>query len=135
LTLPGIAGLILSVGMAVDANVLIFERLREELRDGKSIPYAVSEAFRRAWPSIRDGNYSTILTSFILVFVGTSFVKGFAFVLVLGVVVSMFTAIVLVKNIMRFVLERWPEKYLWLLVSGVTPAKKYKQSDKEKTIL
>jgi len=126
LTLPGIAGLILSVGMAVDANVLIFERLREELRGGKSIPYAVSEAFRRAWPSIRDGNYSTILTSFILIFVGTSFVKGFALVLVLGVVVSMFTAIVLVKNIMRFVLERWHEKYLWLLVSGATPAKKDK---------
>ena len=110
LTLSGIAGFILSLGMAVDANVLIFERLREELRDGKSLGRALEEAFRRAWPSIRDGNYSTIITTLILVWVGTSFVKGFALILMIGVIMSMFTAIVLVKYALRFVLGDWAEK-------------------------
>lgn len=128
LTLPGIAGLILSVGMAVDANVLIFERLKEEMRSGKSTPYAVEEAFRRAWPSIRDGNYSTILTSLILIFVGTSFVKGFALILVIGVTVSMFTAIVIVKNILRFALGMWSEKYKWLLMFGAPRTETEKES-------
>jgi len=115
-TLSGIAGFILSIGMAVDANVLIFERTKEELRRGRDMMSAVDEGFRRAWPSIRDGNYSTILTSIILVWVGTGFVKGFAIILMLGVVVSMFTAIVLVKIILKFTLRKWATDRMWLIV-------------------
>lgn len=114
-TLSGIAGFILSIGMAVDANILIFERTKEEIRKGRSLMSAVEEGFKRAWPSIRDGNYSTIITSLILIGVGTGFVKGFAVVLVIGVLVSMFTAIVLVKTILRFTLGGWAEKRMWLM--------------------
>lgn len=124
-TLSGIAGFILSIGMAVDANVLIFERTKEELRRGRDMISAVDEGFRRAWPSIRDGNYSTILTSIILVWVGTGFVKGFAIILMLGVVVSMFTAIVLVKIILKFTLGKWAADRMWLIVR----VKDKKQSD------
>lgn len=116
LSLSGIAGFILTMGMAVDANVLVFERTKEELRDGKSVRRALEEGFRRAWPSIRDGNLSTILTSVILIWFGTSFVKGFALILVIGVLVSMFTAIVLVRNILRFSAGEWAEKRPYLLV-------------------
>ncbi len=109
-TLSGIAGFILSIGMAVDANVLIFERSKEEFRNGRSLSGSLAEGFKRAWPSIRDGNYSTILTSFILIGVGTGFVKGFAVILVIGVLTSMFTAIVLVKIILSFISGEWLEK-------------------------
>lgn len=114
-TLSGIAGFILSIGMAVDANVLIFERTKEELKRGRSLPNAVDEGFKRAWPSIRDGNYSTILTSIILIWVGTGFVKGFAVILVIGVLMSMFTAIVLVKIILKYTLGKWAESRMWLV--------------------
>jgi len=117
-TLSGIAGFILSIGMAVDANVLIFERTKEELKNGRNVASAIEEGFRRAWPSIRDGNYSTIITSIILIGVGTGFVKGFAVVLIIGVLVSMFTAIVLVKIILKFLSGGWMEKRSWL-VAGV----------------
>ena len=116
LTLAGIAGLVLSIGMAVDANVLIFERIREELRMGKGIKRAIDEGFRRAWPSIRDGNFSTIITSVILMSMGTGFVKGFALILIIGVLVSMFTAIVIVKIIMKYVSGEWLEKRQWLIM-------------------
>jgi len=116
LSLSGIAGFILTMGMAVDANVLVFERIKEEINDGKSVPRAMEEGFRRAWPSIRDGNLSTILTSVILIWFGTSFVKGFALILVIGVLMSMFTAIVLVRNALRFLVGEWAEKRPWLLV-------------------
>ena len=115
-TLSGIAGFVLSIGMAVDANVLIFERTKEEIRNGRSVNSAVEEGFRRAWPSIRDGNYSTILTSLILIGVGTGFVKGFAIILVIGVLVSMFTAIVLVKTILKFTLGQWAENKRSLVI-------------------
>jgi preprotein translocase subunit SecD len=115
LTLSGIAGFILSIGMAVDANVLIFERTWEELRNGKTLKKAIDEGFRRAWPSIRDGNSSTILTCFILIWLGTGFIKGFAIILILGVLCSLFTAIVLVRIMIRFVLGEWVEKRLWLI--------------------
>ncbi|MCB9798246.1 protein translocase subunit SecD [Candidatus Nomurabacteria bacterium] len=118
LTLAGIAGLILSIGMAVDANVLIFERVKEELQSGKSLKTAVSEGFIRAWSSIRDGNVSTLLTCFILMGLGTSFVKGFAITLGLGVLMSMFSAITITKTFLRFV-EPWiGEKGSWLFLGA-----------------
>ncbi len=119
LTLAGIAGLVLSIGMAVDANVLIFERIKEEMRLGKSMKRAIDEGFRRAWPSIRDGNLSTIITSVILMMMGTGFVKGFALILIIGVLVSMFTAIVIVKIIMKYVCGSWLENKEWLIMSKV----------------
>ena len=93
MSLAGIAGFILSIGMAVDANVLIFERAKEELKKGKSISDALHEGFRRAWLSIRDSNISSIITALVLFWLGTSAVKGFALTLGLGVLISMFTAI------------------------------------------
>ena len=90
LTLSGIAGFILSIGMAVDANILIFERMKEELRAGKSTETAIELGFSRAWSSIRDSNISTLITSFVLYSFGTGIVRGFALVLAIGVLVSMF---------------------------------------------
>ncbi len=109
-TLPGIAGFILSVGMAVDANVLIFERLKEELRAGRSLQSAVEAAWSRAWPSIRDSNISTLITCLILIWFGSTFgasiVKGFAVTLAIGVLVSMFTAIIVTRTFLHLVLDR-----------------------------
>lgn len=93
LTAAGMAGFILSIGMAVDANVLIFERAKEELKKGKDISEAFHEGFRRAWLSIRDSNTASIITAIVLFWLGTSAVKGFALTLGLGVAISMFTAI------------------------------------------
>lgn len=93
LTLPGIAGIILSVGMSVDANVLIFERIKEELRAGKSVQHAIDSGYNGAFTSIIDSNVTTIITAIILYAVGTGPVKGFAITLTLGVLISMFTAI------------------------------------------
>ncbi len=93
LTAAGIAGFILSIGMAVDANILIFERMKEELKRGKSVWDAMHEGFTRAWLSIRDSNISSIITAIVLFWLGTSAVKGFALTLGVGVVISMFTAI------------------------------------------
>lgn len=94
LTLAGIAGVILSIGMAIDANILVFERMKEELRKGKLFTTAVDVAFRHAWAPIRDSNISMIITSAILFLVGTSIVRGFAVTLALGVPISMFTSII-----------------------------------------
>lgn len=101
LTLAGIAGFILSIGMAVDANILIFERLREEIREGKALKIALEEAFRRAWPSVRDSNASTIITCVILYYTTTGSVRGFAFTLALGVVVSLFSSITASRAFLR----------------------------------
>lgn len=101
LTLAGIGGLILSIGMAVDANVLIFSRTREELRGGRSFSVAVEEGFRRAWPAIRDGNFTTLIVAGMLFSFGTSFVKGFALTLSIGIIMSMFSAIFITKNFLR----------------------------------
>ena len=92
LTAAGIAGFIISIGLAVDANVLIFERLKEELRKNKSIEDAVKAGFDRAWLSIRDSNTSSLITALILFMFGTSLIKGFALTLMIGVLVSLFTA-------------------------------------------
>lgn len=101
LTLAGMAGIILSIGMAVDANVLIFERMKEELRKGKMLKTAVDTGFTRAWPSIRDGNISTLITCTILFVIGTSIVRGFAITLGIGVLMSMLTAIVVTRWLLR----------------------------------
>ena len=93
LTAAGIAGFILSIGMAVDANILIFERTKEELRAGKSTQAAIHDGFARAWPSIRDSNISSMITAVILFWFSTSLIQGFALVFGLGVLVSMITAI------------------------------------------
>lgn len=117
LTLSGIAGFVLSIGIAVDANVLIFERTREELSFGKSMRKALHEGFRRAWPSIRDGHLSTIITTVILIGMGTGFVKGFALILALGVLLSLFTAVVLVRIMVEFLFSDWMERHPWILVT------------------
>lgn len=106
LTLSGIAGFILSVGMAIDANVLIFERLKEELKSGKPLAFAIEEGFKRAWTSIRDGNYTTLIAAAILFWFSSSIIKGFALTLGIGVIVSMFSAIVITKNFLRVVSGR-----------------------------
>jgi len=106
LTLAGIAGFVLSVGMAVDANILIFERMKEELRLGKSLPSAVEAGFNRAWNSILDSNVSSLITATILYTFGSSVIRGFALVLIIGVLVSMFSAIVVTRSIMRVMVKR-----------------------------
>jgi len=111
LTLAGIAAFILSVGMAVDANILIFERTKEELRSGKNLSASVEAGFNRAWTSIFDANVSTLITALILYYFGTSIVKGFALVLGIGVLLSMFTAIVLSRMMLRWIVQqRWAKK-------------------------
>jgi preprotein translocase subunit SecD len=104
LTLAGITGFILSVGMAVDANVLIFERFKEEVRAGRTITAAVDAAVRRAWPAIRDSNTSTLITCIILGFVGPSAIKGFAITLAIGVLASLVSSIVVTHNLLAIVL-------------------------------
>lgn len=101
LTLAGMAGIILSTGMAVDANVLIFERMKEELKRGRTFSLALETGFEKAWPSIRDGNVSTLITCAILFTIGTSIVRGFAITLGLGVFLSLFTAITVTKWLAR----------------------------------
>ncbi len=105
LTLAGMAGFILSVGMAVDANVLIFERFKEEMRAGRTIGAAVDAAVRRAWPAIRDSNISTLITSSILIIAGPLPVKGFAVTLAIGVAISMISSIVITHNLLAVVLN------------------------------
>ncbi len=101
LTLAGIAGFILSIGMAVDANILIFERMKEELRKGKTLSQSVEEGFHRAWLSVRDSNFSSLITTFILAYFGSSIIRGFAITLALGILVSMFTAIIVTRTFLR----------------------------------
>src|SRR5574341_327329 len=109
LTLPGFAGFVLSIGMAVDANVLIFERLKEELRAGRTLRQAIDLGWSRAWPSIRDSNSSTLITCLILYIFGNTFgasmVKGFSVTLALGVGVSLFTAIIVTRTFLHTVLD------------------------------
>jgi preprotein translocase subunit SecD len=122
LTLPAIAGFILSTGMAVDANILVFERMKEEIRDGRNLRAAMEAGFTRAWTSIRDSNLSTLITCAILYWFGSNFgasiVKGFAITLALGVVVNLFTAITVTRTLMRFAFDLAGEgirKTVWLL--------------------
>ncbi len=118
MTLAGVAGFILSIGMAVDANVLIFERLKEELRAGKTLGSAIDSGFNRAWTSIRDSNISTMITTVILYWFGqhfgTSIITGFATTLFIGVAVSMFTAIVVTRTFLRILVSTGKFRSLWL---------------------
>ncbi len=120
LTLAGIAGFVLSVGMAVDANILIFERTKEELRLGKSLAQAIEAGFARAWNSILDSNVSSLITAMILYLFGSSVIQGFALVLIIGVLASMFTAITVTRSILRIVVVRDWARRAWLY--GVTDA-------------
>ncbi len=110
MTLPGIAGFILSIGVAVDANILIFERMKEEMRAGKSLDKAIDLGWSRAWPSIRDSNFATLITCSILFWFGNTFgasmVKGFAVTLALGVGVSLFTAIIVTRSFLHLFLDK-----------------------------
>jgi preprotein translocase subunit SecD len=123
LTLPGIAGFVLSVGVAVDANVLIFERLKEELRAGRTLRQAVDLGWARAWPSIRDSNFSTLITCLILGYFGktygASMVLGFALTLGIGVLISMFTAIIVTRTFLHLVLDNieFSEHHTWFGVA------------------
>lgn len=114
LTLPAITGFILSTGMAVDANILVFERMKEELRAGRSLGSAIEAGFSRAWTSIRDSNISTLITCAILFYFGSTFgagsVRGFAITLALGVVINMFTAIIVTRTFMRLAFDWLGEK-------------------------
>ena len=103
LTLAGIAGFIMSIGMAVDANVLIFERFRENIRNGKTVPFSLKEGFNAAWSSISASNISSLITGFVLYGFGTSIVRGFALTFSLGIILSMFTAITVSKSILNLV--------------------------------
>jgi len=109
LTLPGIAGFVLSIGVAVDANILIFERMKEELNKGRKLHQAIDLGWSRAWPSIRDSNFATLITTIILFWFGSAFgasmVKGFAVTLALGVLVSLFTAIIVTRALLHLVLD------------------------------
>ena len=118
LTAAGIAGFILSIGMAVDANVLIFERMKEELKRGKSIHDALREGFSRAWLSIRDSNISSIITAIILFWLGTSAIKGFALTLGIGVLVSMFTAITVSRTFLFAVAPKKESRFKKFLFSN-----------------
>ena len=118
LTSAGIAGFILSIGMAVDANILIFERMKEELKKGKSVHDALHEGFSRAWLSIRDSNISSIITAVILFWLGTSAIKGFALTLGLGVLISMFTAITVSRTFLFAIAPKSESRFKKFLFSN-----------------
>lgn len=119
LTAAGIAGFILSIGIAVDANILIFERFKEELRGEKQMDDSLRDGFKRAWTSIRDSNLSSIISATILFWFGTSLIKGFALVLALGIIVSMFTAITVTRTILLSVMPTHKKpRTLFLFGSG-----------------
>jgi len=123
LTLSGMAGMILSIGMAVDANILIFERVKEELRSGRTIRASIEVGFNRAWPAIRDSNVSTLLTCVILLWFGTrlaaSLVLGFAVTLSIGVIISMFTALFVTKTLLQLVVTTRLGAYLALFIPSL----------------
>ncbi|MEO5927517.1 MAG: protein translocase subunit SecD [Patescibacteria group bacterium] len=116
LTLAGIAGFILSIGIAVDANVLVYERLKEELKEGKSIMNALEEAFRRAWPSIRDGHVTVLITCTVLYWFSSSVIRGFALTLAIGTLISLFTAVVSSRTTLRFLAGTGLAKFGWLFL-------------------
>lgn len=115
LTLAGIGGFILSIGMAVDANILIFARMREEIKNGQPLSSAIEEGFKRAWPSIRDSNLNSLIVCAILFTFATSFIKGFALTLSIGILVSLFSAIFITRILLMVFVGKRLEKFKWLL--------------------
>ena len=107
LTLPGVAGIILTIGMAVDANVLIFERIREELRTGKTIRASIDAGYSRAFTTILDANITTLITAIVLYQFGTGPIRGFALTLSIGILSSMFTALVVTRLIFDYITEKF----------------------------
>jgi len=128
ITLSGIAGIVLSVGLAVDANILVFERMKEELRDGRRLSIAIERGFERAWSSIWASNVSTLITCAILIWFGDRFnadlVRGFAITLAIGVVVSMFSAYVVTRTLLRSLAGFGLERRLWLFAGDLQPAER-----------
>jgi protein-export membrane protein SecD len=120
LTAAGIAGFILSLGMAVDANILIFERMKEEMKSGKTISDALENGFDRAWSSIRDGNISSMITAVILFWFGTALIKGFALTFGLGVLVSMVSAIIVSKVLLLSITSKNSKVMRFLFSNGIT---------------
>ena len=120
LTVAGIAGVILSIGMAVDANILIFERMKEELWRGRPFDEGVAEGFSRAWTSIRDSNVSSLITSAILYWFGSSMVRGFALTLGIGIVISMFSAISVTRTLLFAVMTKKTERFRFFFMSGLS---------------
>ena len=129
LTAAGLAGFIISVGIAVDANILIFERIKEERRKGKNIRDAVEAGFGRAWTSIRDSNFSGIITSLILFWFGTSIIRGFALTLGLGIAVSLFTAVFVTKAMLKAVTPDGDKK--WFVFGSGFSLKKSSNSNNQ----
>lgn len=119
LTAAGISGLIISIGMAVDANILIFERMKEEMKLGRSVATAIENGFDRAWPSIRDGNLSSMITAVLLFWFGTSLIQGFALTFGLGVLVSMISAIAVSKVLLKSITEKDNKVTRFLFSNGV----------------
>jgi len=115
LTLSGIGGFILSIGMAVDANILIFARMKEEIKQGRNVFSAIEEGITRAWPSIRDSNINSLIVCAILFLISTSFIKGFALTLALGILVSMFSAIFITRIFLTVFIGKWIEKLKWII--------------------
>ncbi len=113
-TLAGIGGLLLSIGMALDINILIFARIREELRSGHNLGVSIEEGFRRAWFSVRDSKITTLIIGLILFSFGTSFIRGFAFTLSIGILISMFVGLIITKIFLRCFVGTRLEKYNWL---------------------
>ncbi len=118
LTLAGIAGFILSIGMAVDANILVFERLKEELRLGKGLQLAMEESFLRSWPSIRDSHITALISCIFLIWFGVGFIQGFAVVLAMGTLINLFTAVSVTRTIMRFVFVRLKDRSSFLFLGS-----------------
>lgn len=116
LTLAGIAGFILSMGIAVDANVLVYERLKEEWKSGRGLAHALEEAFKRAWPSIRDGHMTVLISCAVLYWFSSSIIKGFALTLAIGVILSLFTAVVSSRTVLRLLAGTGLAKYSWLFL-------------------
>lgn len=119
LTLAGIAGFILSLGIAVDANILIFERIKDEKRNGKTLALAIEDGFTRAWTSVRDGNITTIISALALYVIGSSFVKGFALTLIIGILMSMFTAVFVSRLLLEIIASTRLGKISWLWKIGI----------------
>ena len=130
LTLPGIAGIILSIGMAVDANVLIFERFKEEIRRGRTLRSAMDAGFGRAFVTIFDSNVTTLMAAAILFYLGTGPIKGFAVTLALGVLLSMFTAITVTKYLLRFLIYTNFTKNPWIFGVAAPKADTAKEASK-----